>query len=608
MGLFSKLFSKKEDRKTLTLNSEETGEKISMIERPRICCLDLDRDTISALRRAGVNIFEGTLGSKVQVENKRRGDRHRLLLNYNFPLNLHEYDIIIIDLANSKTIDYKKEEHERETYTGKISTYLLSTYPETLFDPRPYSSYILRGEINKINNRKCLVLVFSSETYDVDYEFVYITEGAEDRGKVQKYNIYSFWDFIAAAEARVGTEIYVNSKIDSEFRSILEKYKAGSFYNQTFKHPIRWENNKKIKDEKYLPLMTNISGDIISYMGSNENENLIILPQLKDKSNFLIEFLSKVAPSFYPELFPYATNFSWKEQKEYWLPGHSELLEEKSNIRREYKKKIEESENKIKDNRSKYSFLHGLITETGDSLKKALIQYLKWLGFEKVKDCDQDNSESLLLEEDIQVELAEGLLIIECKGIGGTSTDSDCSQISKIKHRRCEERKKFDVSALYIVNHQRYLPPKKRQNPPFSKNQIQDAKNDKRGLLTTWQLFNLFFDIERGILNKEEARESFLEFGLVSFRPKNLIRVFEPTEIYGDGEICIVNVENISLQINEELLIEKDGKFKRVRILEIQENEKSVDQGSHGEFGLKLSSRIRKKSIIWKRKPTDRDI
>jgi len=600
-----RLFSKKENRKNLTMNSEEMGEKISIIERPKICCLDLDRDAISALKRIGANIFDGTLGSKVQVANKRSGDRYRLLLNSNFPQNLHEYDIIIIDLANSKTIDYKIEEHERQMHTGKVSTYLLSIYPETLFDPRPCSSYILRGEIDKIKNRKYLVLAFSSEAYDVDYEFVYITEGIEKREKVQSYNIYSFWDSVPIAEVRVGKEIYVNSEVSSEFRSILEKYKADSFYNQTFKHPIRWENNKKIKDEKYLSLMTNMSGDIIAYMESNENENLIILPQLKDKSNFLIEFLSKVAPSFYPELFPYATNFSWKEQEEYCLPGHSQLLEEKSNITREYGKRIEENEKKIEDNRSKYSFLHGLITETGDSLKKSLIQYLKWLGFEKVKDCDQDNSESLLLEEDIQVELPEGLLIIECKGIGGTSTDSDCSQISKIKHRRCEERKKFNVFALYIVNHQRYLPPKKRQNPPFSKNQIQDAKNEKRGLLTTWQLFNLFFDIERGILNKEEARESFLEFGLVSFRPKNLIRVFEPTEIYEDGEICIVNINNILLQINEELLIEKDGKFKRVKILEIQENRKAVDQGSHGEFGLKLSSRIKKKSVIWKKKSAD---
>jgi len=601
MGLFSKLFAKRDNKKILTMTPEETEEEISIVERPRICCLDLHEDTISALRKTGANIFNGTLGSKVKVANKTRGNRHQLLANYYFPPNLHEYDVIIIDLDNLKTIDYKPEEHKRETYTGKCSTYFISAYPETLFDPRPYASYILRDKINKIKDRKYLVLAFSSEAYDVDYEFVYITEGIEEREKVQRYNTYSFWNSVPIAEPKVGKETYVNSKINSEFRSILEKYKADSFYNQTFKHPIRWENNKKIEDEKYLPLMINMSGDIISYMESNENENLIILPQLKDKSNFLIEFLSKIAPSFYPELFPYSTTFSWKEQKEYWLPGYSKLLEEKSNITWEYKKKIEENENKIENNRSKYSFLHGLITETGDSLTKSLIQYLKWLGFKKVKDCDQTNSKSIILEEDIQVELQDGLLIIECKGIGGTSTDSDCNQISKIKHRRCKEREKFDVFALYVVNHQRYLPPEKRQNPPFTENQIQDAKNDERGLLTTWQLFNLFFDIENGILSKDEAIKLFLEFGLISFRPKNLIYVFEPTKIFKDGEVCIVNIENILLKINEELLIEKNGKFKRVNILEIHENGKSVDQGSHGEFGLKLSSKIKKKSIIWKK-------
>ena len=604
MGLFSKSFGKKDNRKILTMTSEETEEGISIIEQPRICCLDLNDDTISALRKTGSNIYVGTLGSKVKVEYKTSRDKHRLLGNWDFPPNLHEYDVIIVDLDNSKIIDYKPEEHIKGTHIGKHSHYLLCTYPETLFNPRPLASYILGGKINEIKNRKYLILAFSSEAYDVDYEHVDITEGNTERKEFLRCNIYSFWKFVPIVESKYGKEIYIE-KSSSEFESILQKYKTDSFYTQTFKHPTRWENNKKIKYENYLPLMTNMDGDIISYIEFNENENLIILPQLKDKKNFLIEFLSKIAPSFYPELFPYLTTFSWKEQKEYWLPGYSKLLEEKSNIVKEFEKRIEESEKKIEDNRSKYSFLHELITATGDSLTKSLIQYLKWLGFEKAKDYDQTNSESATLEEDIQVELADGLSIIECKGIGGTSTDSDCSQISKIKHRRCKERGKFDVFALYIVNHQRYLPPIKRQNPPFTEHQIQDAKNDERGLLTTYQIFNLFFDIENGIITKEEARKSFLEFGFIDFRPKNLIYVFKPTEIFKDGEVCIVNIENISLQLNEELLIEKNGRFKRVKVLEIQENGKSVDQGSNGEFGLKLSSKIRKKSIIWKKQPAE---
>ena len=193
----------------------------------------------------------------------------------------------------------------------------------------------------------------------------------------------------------------------------------------------------------------------------------------------------------------------------------------------------------------------------------------------------------MFLEEDIQVELPDGLLIIECKGIGGTSTNSDCSQISKVKHRRRKERDKFDVYALYVVNHQRYLPPLKRQNPPFTKHQIQDARNDERGLLSTWQLFNLYSEIENKTITKEEARKLILEFGLVDFRPKGLIYVYEPTELLKEGTICIVNIDNILLCVNDELIVEKDGKFERVSIVDIQVNGSSVERASQGELGLK---------------------
>jgi len=116
-----RLFGKKDNRKILTMTSEETEEEISIIERPRICCFDLNEDTLSALRKTGANIYNGTLGLKVKVENKTSRDQHRLLLNYDFPPNLHEYDVIIVDLDNSKTTDYKPEEHMRETHTGKHS-------------------------------------------------------------------------------------------------------------------------------------------------------------------------------------------------------------------------------------------------------------------------------------------------------------------------------------------------------------------------------------------------------------------------------------------------------------------------------------------------------
>lgn len=117
----------------------------------------------------------------------------------------------------------------------------------------------------------------------------------------------------------------------------------------------------------------------------------------------------------------------------------------------EYKKSLVEIEGKIEKNQIKYQFLHDLITETGDSLVKSIEHFLVWLGFENIVNMDEANPE--IKEEDLQVPLKNGLLVVEAKGIGGTSKDSECSQISKIKYRRAKERGRFDVFALYIVNH-----------------------------------------------------------------------------------------------------------------------------------------------------------
>lgn len=586
--------------KKTEITSAEKDEVGVIVERPRVCCLDLSEDIIEALRKAGTNVTVGTLGEKIKVPNTGRGSGHQMLLNFEFPNNLHEYDIIIIDLNNFKTIDYKAQDHTRTVHTGKTSISLLSSFPETLFDPRPMGSFILRRLIDEITNREFLVIAFSSASYDIDYEPIEITDGGyAERQSIQKHNIYSFWGYVPTSIPKYGKELIIETSI-ADIHSLLEKYKEGSVYNQTFHHPTIWGQGN-LEDERYLPLVKNMNGDIVSYLESNEKSNLILLPQLKDKRNFILDFLSKVAPSLYPTLFPYSTTFNWKKEQAYWLPNQSRLVKEKGNIEEEFKRKREELEKKMSDNENKFSFLHDIISETGDNLTNSLVKYLKWLEFKNVEKHDKKNESTGALEEDIQVKIDEGLLIIECKGIGGTSTDSDCSQIAKIKHRRSKQRGKFDVYALFIVNHQRYLPPLKRQNPPFTEHQKGDAINDERGLLTTWQLFNLYFDIENGVISKKEARKLILNHGLIEFRPIGLTYVYEPTEIFNEGKVCIVNINNLTLKTNGELLIEKNGIFEKTVILDIQDNGKSIPEASNGEFGLKLNTKIAKKSTLWKK-------
>jgi hypothetical protein len=595
MGLFG---DKSEKNKAAIVTSDKENKQL-VTERPRICCIDLSDEIIEALRKIGANIYKGTLGDKIKVPNINRGSARQLLLSFDFPKNLHEYDIIIIDLNNFKIVDYKQQDHTRTMHTGKTSVSLLSSFPETLFDPRPMGSFILRNLIHEITNREFLVLAFSSASYDIDYEPIEINDGGySERQGLQKYNIYSFWDYVPTSTPKYGKELILEPGI-AELQPILGKYQEGSVYNQTFHHPTTWTNQGSVEDDRYTPLFKNLNGDIVSYSESSENRNLILLPQLQDKCNFILDFLSKAGPSLYPSLFPYSTTFNWKKEQDYWLPNHSDLLKEKDAIEEEFKRKNEELEKRISDNENKFSFLHEIISETGDNLTNALVKYLKWLEFKNVEKYDKRNESTGALEEDIQVKMDDGLLITECKGIGGTSTDADCSQISKIKHRRSKERGKFDVSALYIVNHQRHLPPLKRQNPPFTEHQKQDAINDARGLLSTWQLFNLYFDIQNGIISKQNARKLILSHGLIEFRPIGLTYVDEPKEIFNEGKVCIVNIDNVTIKTNDELLVEKNGKFEKALIIDIQDNGKSIQQVSKGEYGLKLDKRIAKKSILW---------
>ena len=199
--------------------------------------------------------------------------------------------------------------------------------------------------------------------------------------------------------------------------------------------------------------------------------------------------------------------------------------------------------------------------------------------FEWIKEQD-------FLPKEIQILEDDKLFIIEVKGIGGTSTDAECSQVAKHRRRREKEHRDKEILPIYIVNHQRYIRPSLRQNPPFSDNQIDYAKNDERGLLTTWQLYNQYKLIENGIFTKKETRESLDKWGLISLLPKNLIRVGIYEEYFKKPKAGILILNNVKLEVGKMIYAKKDGKWICTSIVSIQLNDKDVDQVDNGEVGI----------------------
>lgn len=579
--------------------NHKTGS--SFQEIPRILLIDLEIPDSSLLRSRGFNCTSGTLGKQVEVPKESRNDEHICLLNHDFPPNLHEFNILVVNLQNVETIPYDPSDHEHTYVKGEETVAIRSSYPQTIFDPRPFSGAILASKLSAFIDKAAIIIVFAIGKEEVSYEFVQITKRGIQSTHESTYNTYSFMEglrFPYSANV-VGKQTRLASGISTDFRRLMTGHNEEASYYVTFYHDTEWDSQqqRQVNRSTFVPLMLSSDNRIISYADYDQKTSIFVFPNIKGKGELLVELFETVLPADFPELFPYSTRFAWLAEARYQLPNEEALRTEKRQVEEEYSKKLEELDKKLHDNYKEYSWLHDLLTKTGGPLVKAVEHYFNWLGFPKVTNVDEEEPE--LREEDLRVELETGLMVVEVKGIGGTSTDSDCSQISKIRYRRGKERATYDVYGLYIVNHQLHLAPQDRAHPPFSSQQIEDAKNEERGLLTTYELFKLYFYIQNNFINKEDARSSLLEYGLVSFTPSNAVLVGCPLETHYGGTVVILELDNLQISKGAELIITEPHCFRKVRVIDIQIDGKSVTQADNGVVGVKIDSSVSLTSQIW---------
>jgi len=561
------------------------------IKKTKICAIDLEDDILSFLKK-DFEVFEGTMGAKIDTSQRiqNRYDSVRLLPNCDFPANIQEYDILIQDMGYKKIIPYSEKEHVRQYVTGTRSVYLYSAYPETLFNPIPYSSKLLSIELEKHRERPLIKIIFQGEVYRISYKRYDARTSCIEDG--DSFTNYEHIQNYCSETSLYGRDVVLckNKVAQAIFRNILNGYS----YQQTFRHPTLWENSIRKKDDNFIPLLVTGAGDIISYVYIDKSDITIMLPQSKNKLELLKSVLNEFLYICFSEYFPSVEAAAWKNTSIYFLPNQQELLDKEKQLTKKYQEDLSKIELQKEANSKQYTFLHSLLTDTGDNLVKAVIDFLQWLGFSNIVDADTTKKEEDIFEEDIQVDLGDaGLLIIEVKGINGTSTDAQCSQIHKIKFRRCEERGAFDVYALYIVNNERNIEPLKRTRPPFKDVQIKDAQKDKRGLAYTWQLFNLFFDIENGFISKAEARESLINaYGLVDFPPTNLCELGIPYNYYKKNTVICIEIKELIIKPRDYFAYRQNDRWHKTRIVSIEENGKVIDETSNGRYGFEVEKAI----------------
>lgn len=559
------------------------------IKKTKICAIDLEDDILSFLKKK-FEVFEGTMGAKIDTSQRiNRYDSVRLLPNYDFPANIQEYDILIQDMGYQKVIPYSEEEHVKKYITGTDIFYLYSVYPETLFNPIPYSSKLLNIELQKHRERPLIKIIFQGKIYSVTYKKYNAGENYTTGGGC--FTNYEHIQNYCGKTSLSGRDVI---PCKNKFtQAIFGNTTVGYSYQQIYCHPTTWENSVR-KNEHFIPLLTTRAGDIISYFYMDKYDITIMLPQSENKLELLKNVFNELLYINFSEYFPFIEAAAWKNTPMYFLPNQQELLDKEKQLMKKYQEDLSKIESQREANSKQYSFLHSLLTDTGDNLVKAVIDFLQWLGFSNIVDADTTKKEEDIFEEDIQVDLGDaGLLIIEVKGINGTSTDAQCSQIHKIKFRRCEERGAFDVYALYIVNNERNIEPLKRTRPPFKDVQIKDAQKDKRGLAYTWQLFNLFFDIENGFISKAEARESLINaYGLVDFPPTNLCELGVPYNYYKKNTVICIEIKELIIKPRDYFAYRQNDRWHKTRIVSIEENGQVIDETSNGRYGFEVEKAI----------------
>ncbi|MBI1773538.1 MAG: hypothetical protein HYR68_14560 [Burkholderiales bacterium] len=574
-------------------------DKKTIHDVPQICLFDLDDSIVESLKDASFKCTTGSLGHLVRVPNLKSRDKHLLNLSYSHPDNLHEFDILIFNMDSSVEISHEEVEATFENVKGQTTHAIVSTFPENIFNPKALSTTIVKQTVNKILRKESIVIIFASSEESVIYHSVEINSIGHGDTTRSEYKNTNFYSGFPECHNKTGKIMKMPEK-PLELSRVLSKHSNDSQYRLVFTHPEIQENRKLVKDPNFIPLLLNNDNEVISFIDFRSSGCVLVFPCVNDKKALLLELFNNLLPGVFPKLFPFHGEFGWLENGDYLLPGEDLLIQRREEIENSYLKAVEQNANAIKNIKLEFSFLHDLISETGAKLVSAVEHYLKWLDFKKVVNLDDTDPE--ILEEDLQIDCGDRFLVIEVKGIGGTSTDNDCSQISKIRMRRCEQRNKFDVFGLYIVNHQRYMPPETRKNPPFTENQMKDAVSDKRGLLTTYELYKAYFMVETGILTKTEIRERLFELGRIELEPKNLVSLGIAKEVFVSGSIAILNISDVELKNNMDLFVKKKNTFKKVKVLSMQSNDIDVETFSNGEVGVKLDQPVKKNSEFFVQK------
>lgn len=578
MALFGK---KKSTKKEISPNKK--------MEHPKILLIDMDKDLYNLLEKENFNVQKGTLGKKYKTSI----EIEEAVFTQELP-NLEEQEIIIIDnsLPMSEILAEDKES-EKEIRAERFIW--MSQKGQNYFNPRPLVGFMLTNSFAKIFEAGGIIITFASEKYEEDYITFKEKYGHINPRSMEEstHDNFDFLPFHISSENNFRRDIFLEPNIfEKTFRRYLDSLESEITFNLD-------KNDYILAKDKF--------GEPVSFVrviSTKENSTgfFFVLPLSSNRNKIIIELMTEVLPSLHPNIFPDIANFKWIDKEDYLSPTIKKFVNDKKTVRKEFKNKIKEINDKIHVEKQKYDFLYGILLPNSfdDTLVKNIaIIFLKF-GYKNIKCPDDDIQGNK--QEDIQIRDNIPILI-EAKGISGKPSESDCQQVLKYIRRRQREENRGDIHGIFIVNHQRNIEPLERDTP-FTKAQIGDSENSHYSLLSTWTLFKAFLSFERGELSFEDIDYCIRKPGLIKFLPRDWEQIGQVVRVFPQQNAIGINIVEKKLVVGDCIGYVHDGSYITKKIESMQIGGKKVSEGyPNQDIGIIINQSINKKfnkTIIYK--------
>ncbi|MEQ9623157.1 hypothetical protein [Coleofasciculus chthonoplastes] len=567
--------------------AESIAEPVLKYPQPKILLLDMEEEAEKRLKAVGYHVTVGSFGRPYKVD--KSDNVQPIITNEHLPWNLSEQEIVVIDLLPNELLD--QVQGEKHTSPGENDWW--ASCSEGVIDPRPRSMLIKQKSFDRILEHGGVFIIFADiRRQQKQFWGHIINYGTFIEEEKLPFDNWCFLSILDPRNLDIKVDLGQEISVAIEFAPLSSTLRE---HTEDAKFFCTLEPKYQLQ-ESWLPLAKNKYGSTVAAtICTNSNESkgwIFILPHPKDKPSFLVRFLNEVLPSLLPNLFPYTEGSHWVQKPDYEFPKVLELKSRIQEIQDEARKQILKLEEAIEQERMEMAYLHDLIKETGTPLVNAVKKTLKVLGFQSVKDVDEEmekTGQTYGKCEDLQIHETSPVLLVEVKGISGLPTDADSFQVTKHIVIRMKEWDRTDVAGLTIFNHQKNLPPLDRENHnTFRQTILDNAEGLGFGLLTTWDLFRLTRNYLKHGWTHEQVRDVFYRHGHIEPIPTHYEFIGVIEHFWEKAEAVGVRIQSSLLQQGDWIAFEFSVEFEEQEVVSLQEDRKPVQQVSiEGLAGIK---------------------